>query len=156
LRPLRDERGSAIVETALVLALVGLPVLLGTAEVGTWLYSSIEIANAAHAGALYGMTSSAQAISTSAIQSAAQAEAPDFGTNLSVTSSVYYVCSASEGGIQYTSQTAANTACPSNATNHYVQFLKVTASATVSSLVTCPGLPSSISVVRSSVMEVEE
>src|ERR1035438_7484561 len=49
--------GSAILELALVLSFLGVPLLLGTIETGVLLFNYSEIANAAHVGAVYGMRS---------------------------------------------------------------------------------------------------
>jgi len=152
---LKDERGSAIVELGLILGLFGSPVLLGTVEVASLIYSSIEISNAAHSGAMYGMMSSTYAEDTSGIQTAAQQEATDFGAKLTVTPSIYYVCSSAIGGTQYSTQSAANSAC-SGAGNHALEFLSVAVSAPVTAPVQFPGLASSITVSGSSSMEVEE
>lgn len=153
---LHDEGGSALVELALVLSIFFPPLLLGVVDMSTVLFSSIEITNAAHTGALYGMTSLASASETSGIQSAAQADAPDFGTNLLVTPTIFYACSASEGGTQYTTTTAAAAACPANAANHYLEFVQVVASTTVTPPFKCPGFPATFNLSSTSVMEVEE
>src|SRR5450631_449562 len=79
--------GSALIELALVMALLGIPLALGTSEMGSVVYSSIEISEAANAGAWYGMQNSTFAADTAGIAAAAQGEASDFGTKLAVTSS---------------------------------------------------------------------
>ena len=107
----RNEAGGALVELALILGIFGSPLLLGTVEVASLLYSSIEISNAAHAGVMYGMMSSTYAADTTGITTAAQQDAADFGSNLTATPSTYYVCSVALAGTQYTTQSAANTAC---------------------------------------------
>jgi Flp pilus assembly protein TadG len=151
----RGDRGSALVEFALVLSFFAMPMLLGTAEMATLIYASIEVSNAAHAGAMYGMMSSTFAGNSAQIIGAAQAEASDFGANLVVTPTSYFACSAALGGTRYTSQTAANTAC-SGAGNHSLQFIQVAASVPVVLPFRCPGIPSTITLNSSSIMEVEE
>jgi Flp pilus assembly protein TadG len=141
---------------ALMLGLFAPPLLLGTADVGTWVYSSIEISNASHAAAMYGMTSLTAAADTTGMTTIAQAEASDFGTNLTVTPTVYFACSAAEGGTQYTTQTAANAICPSGATNHNLEFIQVVVSGHVTPPLHCPGLPATFTQSSTSVMEVEE
>ena len=108
-REMRGDAGGAIVEMALMIGIFGTPMMLATVESATWVYSSIEVSNAAHAGAMYGMTSATLAADTSGI-AAARAEATDFGTNLTVTPTVYFACSAAIGGTQYSTQSAAVTA----------------------------------------------
>lgn len=52
-RKIRGERGGAVVELAIVMALLMPPMLLGTIEFGGLAYNYIEVCNAAHAGAAY-------------------------------------------------------------------------------------------------------
>jgi len=151
---LRDESGNALIEVALVTAFIGVPMLLGTMQAGFLIYDSIEISDAAYAGALYGMQSMTFASESSTIISTAQAEAADFGTALTVTPTAYYACSLAIGGTQYSTQSAANTAC-TGGTNHALEFIKVTTSATVTTIVHCPGLARTYTLTGSSTMEVE-
>jgi Flp pilus assembly protein TadG len=151
----RERRGSSTIELALILVCLGSPLLLGTAEVGYLVYDSIEISNAAHAGALYGMQSNTNASNSSAITTAAQSEASNFGTNLSVTPSVFWVCSTAEGGTQYTTSSAATTACTGSG-NHPLEYLQVSVSAPATPPIHFPGMPATYTLSGSSTMEVEE
>jgi Flp pilus assembly protein TadG len=153
---MRRSDGNATVELALAFSFLLTPIMLGTAEVAFLVYDSIEITNAAHAGAMYGMISSTFAADSSGIQTAAQSEAADFGTNLTVTPNVYYACSASLGGTQYSTQSAAAAACPANASNHYLQFVQVNSSATITPPIQMVGLPKTWTLQGSSTMEVQE
>lgn len=159
-----DEAGSALVELALMVSILGVPLLLGTSAVGILTYDSIEIANAAHAGAMYGMQGNCCILQTAQMISAAQNEAPDFGTNLTVTPTSYYVCSASQASPTWTgagnmidssSLATAKTNCVGDA-GHVLAFVKVVASAPVTIPFSCCGLPSSITMTGQSVMEAEE
>ena len=152
---LNEESGSSLIELAFILGIFGPLLLFGTVDVATAVYGSIEVENAAHAGAMYGMTSSTYASNTSGIQTAAQNEATDFGTNLSVSSTIYYACSASQGGTQYTTQTAAQSACTGTG-NHSLEFLQVTTSAPVTPALRLPSLPATYTLTSTSIMEVEE
>jgi Flp pilus assembly protein TadG len=154
-RLLRAETGGALVEMALCIPLLGAPVLIGTVETGMALYYSIEVSNAAHAGTAYGMMSSTFAADSNGMTAAAQGEASDFGSNLTVTPTTYYACSQSIAGTQYTSQSAANSAC-TGTSNHSLEFVQVNTSATVPIPFRVPGLPTSFHLTASSVMEVEE
>lgn len=149
----REDRGDALVEMALVISMVLFPLLVGTVELGVLVYDSIEIANAAHAGAMYGMMSSTYAANSTGIQSAAQGEASDFNSSLGVQSSVYFACSSAPAGTQYSTQSTATAGC-TGSSNHSLQFVKVTTSATISPPIRCPGLPTSLTLRGSSVMEV--
>lgn len=155
-RLLRDSSGNASIELALAFSCLITPLMLGATEVAFLVYDSIEVSNAATAGAMYGMISSTLASNTSGIESAAQSEASDFGTNLTVTPTVYYACSAALSGTQYTTQSAAAAACPANASNHYLEFVQVNSSATVTPPVRIPGLPANWTLRGQSVMEVQE
>jgi Flp pilus assembly protein TadG len=154
---LRGDSGNALVEVALTISLLGIPLMAGTAQMGMIVYYSIEVADAAKAGATYGMQSLTTASNTSGMTSAAQAEASDIGPSLSVTPSSYYACSLAINGTQYTgtnAQTNATSAC-TGGTNHPLEFVKVATSATIAPLIHCPGLPKTFTLNGLSVMEVE-
>jgi Flp pilus assembly protein TadG len=72
----RWEDGGALFETALALPLLSLA-LLGAAEFGLADYASIEVSNAAKAGAQYGAQSRSNAADTVGIQLAATQDAPN-------------------------------------------------------------------------------
>jgi Flp pilus assembly protein TadG len=155
---LAEESGNALVELVLIFAIFGMPLLLGTAEMGVLVYDSIEVSNAAHAGSAYAMQSLGYSENTAGIIAAAQAEASDFGTRLAVTPLLYYACSNAIAGTQYTganAQAAANAAC-TGGNNHAIEFVQVTASITVTIPIHCLGLAQTFPLSSSSVMEVEQ
>ena len=154
-RFLREDRGDAMVEMALCISILGMPLLVGTVEMGSLFYTSIEVSNAAHAGAMYGMISSTFAANSSGIITAAQSEASDLGSGMTVTPTVYYACSGSIGGMQYSTQSAASSAC-TGSSNHSLEFIQVITTASIKPPIHCPGLPTTFSLVGTSVMEVEE
>jgi len=154
-RVLADEAGNTLIELALVLSLLGVPLLTGTIYFGELLLDSTIVTNAAHAGAEYGMASSTFAEDTSGIATAAQEEATGLGVTLSVTPTMYYACSTAIGGTTYSTQAAANTAC-TGGTNHTLQFIKVATSAIVSPAYAFAGLSKSVTLNSVSVQEVEE
>lgn len=151
----RDETGSAMVELGFMLAILGLPLLLATSYFGVLLLDQIEVSNAAHTGAMYAMTSSTFAEDSSNIIAAAQAETNRFGSALSVTPNIFYACSTAIGGTQYSTQALANAAC-TGGTNHSLEFISVTASASVTPLGSFPGFAKTVTISSTSVMEVEE
>jgi hypothetical protein len=153
---LMNNAGNAALELAFAFGIFGTPLLLGTTELSMLVYDSIELSSSAHAGAMYGMISSTFAGDTAGIEKAAQAEAADFGTNVTVTPTTYYACSSAVDGTQYSSQSAAAAVCPGIASNHYLQFVKVVSSMSITPPVTCPGLPKTWTVSGTSVMEVQE
>jgi Flp pilus assembly protein TadG len=154
-RLLHVESGGALVEVALCISLLGVPVLIGTVETGLVLYDSIEMSNAAHAGTAYGMMSSTFAADSAGMIAAAKGEAGDVSSILTVTPITYYACSQSIAGTQYTTQSAANSAC-TGSSNHSLEFVQVNTSAAVPVPFRVRGLPSSFNLTASSVMEVEE
>jgi Flp pilus assembly protein TadG len=147
-----QETGGALAETALMVALVAVPLVLGTTDMATLVYASIEIAGAAHAGALAAMSGTN---TNAAIQTAAQAEAGDFlAANVTATPSAYYACSAAESGTSYTTLASATTNCTGTG-NHPIHFVEVVVSAPVTLPFHCCGLTSPVTLNSSSVMEVE-
>lgn len=155
-RKLKERNGNVALEFAFAFSLFGTPLLLGATQVAWMVYDSIELSNCAHAGAMYGMMSSTFAADSTGIQNAAQSDASDFGSNVAVTPSSYYACSNAVDGTQYSTESAANAACPANSSNHYLQFVMVVASMNVTPPVHFPGLPSTVTLTRTSVMEVQE
>lgn len=152
---LGDEAGSALIETAIALGLFGIPLMLGTIYTSFLLTNYIDVTDAAHAGALYAMRSSTFAEDTAGIVTATQNDAAHFGSHLTVTSSIYYVCSDSQDGTQYSTQSDATAAC-TGATTHPLEFVQVTASVPVTPPTAFPGMPKTVTLASSSAMEVEE
>lgn len=154
----RNDRGSALVEAAFAVTFLGMPLLMGTSEVGRVVYQSIEVENAAHGGAAYGAQSTTLAASTSGITTAAQQEAADFGTSLSVTPTIYYVCALSVTGTKYTGTNAlsnATTACTGTG-NRPLEFLQVSTSVTVTPIFKFKALPSTFTLKGQSATEVQQ
>jgi len=158
-RRLRSQSGSAMVELAVVVSILGVPLLIGTSQMGLIVYDSIEVSNAAYVGAEYGMQSLTYASDTAQITAAARAEAADFsGTSVTVTPTIYYACATAMGGTQYTgtnAQSNAVAAC-TGSDNRAVEFIKVTTSVPVTPVIHAPGLPATYTLTGSSVMEVEQ
>ena len=154
-RRLAPNDGGAFVELALLMSFFGAPLMLGTSEMGFVIYDSIEVTNAAHAGAMYGMISSTFAADASGIKAAALEEAPDIGSNLTVTPTIYYACSSALGGTQYSTQAAANSACASGS-NHSLEFIQVATTTSLTSPIQIAGLPNTWTLGSTSVMEVQE
>lgn len=152
---LRDECGSSLVELALVVSILVPPLLLGVTDMAMVLYFSIEVSNAAYAGALYGMPSSVLAGSTAGITAAAKAEASDFlAANVTVTPTTYWACNTAQGGTTYATSTAATAPCTAISAVP-LQFVKVVVSAPVSPPFHCCGIPATITLSRTSIIQVE-
>lgn len=146
----RDNRGAALVEVA-VTAPIFLLLILGAYELGRVAYFSIEVENAARTGATYGAVNVANATSANVAQ-AAKDDAPNL--SLSVTQGTACVCETvtssgstftpSSGSASCTS--AAITGCTAeNATSvhNVIGYVTVSTQATINSIVSIPGIPSS-------------
>jgi len=150
---LRDESAGSLVELAFIVSILVPPLLLGITDMAMVLYFSIEISNAAHAGAMYGMQNSAFAGSPANITTAAQAEAHDFlPANVTVTPTTYWTCNTAQGGTTYATSAAATSPC---APAYPLEFVKVVVSAPVTPPFHCCGIPASITMSSASVMEVQ-
>ncbi len=156
-RDLRRTEGSALIEIALILSLLGIPMFLGTAQLGTLVYDSIEVSSAAHLAASYGAQSATFAANSSGMITAAQTEASDFGTGLTATPTTFYACSIAISGTRYTgsnAQSNATSAC-TGAGNRALEFVQVATSVAVTPSIRCPGLPSTYTLTGLSIMEVQ-
>ena len=132
----RDQKGSAMLELA-----IGMPVLFlflfGTADLGRLFYFSIEVANAAAAGANYGSFHTSNMTDTNGIANAATNEAPEV-PNLQVISS--QVCQNSSGNV---------VSCTTGGAYKYVS---VTASYTFQTFFNYPFIPSSVALSKTVMM----
>jgi hypothetical protein len=154
-RIFNDDTGGAMLELAFVISIFGAPLIIGTGTTAIMVYDSIEVTNAAHAGSGYGMMSSTFASDTAGITAAAKEEAGDMSNNLNVTPTIFFACSAAPAGTEYTTQTAANTAC-TGVSNHSLEFIRVVTNTSIPSPFNLPGVPSTFVLGGTSVMEVEE
>jgi len=145
---LRDARGSSVLEVALMMPLFTL-ILLGAAEFGRLAYYSIEVSNAAYAGATYAAQTHATAANTSAIQLAASADAANTA-GLSVTST--NSCSCSDG----TPISCSNAAIFCLSPARIVVTVQVNTVATVNSLFNYPGFPSTYALHGQAIERVEQ
>jgi len=146
-----SESGQTLVEFALVLPLLVLFVI-GAVEMGRLVYMSIGVTNAAHAGAQYGCQNTAVAGDVAGMRTAAAADVPDLlgadKGNLTTTASSY--CQCSDGS-------SANSSCttpPACTGTHLVQFVSVSTTASYTPWFPYPGIPSSVTLHGSAVMQV--
>lgn len=159
-----SERGQSLLEVALLTPLL-LALLVGTIEFGRYAYLSILVGNAARAGAAYGAQSLPQSVDGTAIQTAAN---NDFQNNGQSTSTLainggapdgtYVSCGCDSGGTITSAicSTTTNASAGTCASGHWVVMVSVKASATFNSLFNYPGIPKSITVVRTATMRVTE
>ena len=131
-----EERGSSLVELGLVLMTL-LLMLIGVIDFGRAYYLSVEVSNAAYAGALYGSQNNTD---TAGMISAATTDAVDV-SGLSAVAT--YGCECSDGsGTSSAKCVSAPTGC--NSGTNQVNFVKVTTSATYTLLFPWPTLPRTI------------
>lgn len=155
--------GQALVELAFLLPMLVL-LAVGIIEIGRYAYIGILVGNAARAGSAYGAQSLPQSVDTTGIASAAKfdfagAAAGNTSKNgltpgsLTVTSAVSCGCdnAGTVNGVGCNAVGAGTCA-----TGHWVVTLTVTASGTFTGLFNYPGIPSSISVLRTSSMRVAQ
>jgi Flp pilus assembly protein TadG len=127
-------------------SLVLVTLLLVTADFGRLFYVSIGVANAARAGAQYGAKNLATAADSNGMIAAATQDA----TNLSGVSVTAAQCTC-ESGTSVASCPASY--CTYSPAGTYVQ---VTVSTTFKTIVNYPLIPSSTTVTREAVMEVQQ
>lgn len=133
------EEGSALVELAISLPLLSI-MLLGAAEFARLAYASIEVANGAHAAAMYAASSLAASSDTGGITNAANADASNLsgGSAISVTS-VTTACACADTTYTPTS-CSDNSTCVNNNTS-MVTAVTVQTQSTFSPLIHRPGAP---------------
>lgn len=127
------ERGASLVEFALLLPFLSL-LLIGLIDFGRAYYLSIEVSNAAYAGALYGLQNSDDTVG---MQNAALGDARDVP---GITAAATYGCECSDG-----SNAVASCSSPPTCAVNVVNYVQVTTSATYKTLMPWPGIPSSFS-----------
>jgi len=140
---LRGEHGASLVETAILLPLFML-LLLGAVDYGRAFYLGIEVAGAAHAGAIYG---SRNPTDTAGMKAAAQDDAQDV-PNLTVATPTSD-CECPDGS-NYTTGCTTNPTCANGLSPVY--RLKVTVTGNYTPLIPWPGIPSPISFTSSASM----
>lgn len=129
----RDQRGVTAIEFA-VIAPVMIGLFISIADFGLGLYTQVQLANAAQSGAAYAMQ---KGYNSDTMKTVAQASTRL--TGVSVATSQFCGCPSSTG-VTVTSCTAS---CGDGLTAG--TFAQVTASKTYSTLLSYPGIPSSIS-----------
>ena len=151
-----SQSGQSLVEVALLTPLL-LALLIGGIELGRYAYLSILVGNAARAGAAYGAQSLPQSVDTADIQTAADNDFKNNGQNvntLTVTSTTSCGCDSGGTTTSAVCSTTSNPSAGTCVTGHWVVMVSVTASGTYNSLFSYPGIPSSISVSKTSTMRV--
>lgn len=176
---LRADRGSSLLELALILPLLMLT-MIGAAELGRIAYASIEVSNAARAGVAYGaqnlgtMINSSGTVDPTGVKNAAQNEASNITITFPTPPALVCVCETvnlSSGAISDTpitgacngpTSTALTTQCTASTTSgvvkNLVHYVQVSTQANVNTMFKFnwngKGLPSSFTLNGSAKMRV--
>jgi len=135
----RSERGSSIVEAALVSIFILIPLLLGTIDFGRVFYVSIEVANAASAGAKYGTQHVPSTADMANVVTVTENEAPDIATTCGAGKNACWVsgyplaqwgCECSNVATTGTTGVTLNSTTACSACAHPVEVVIVTTKAT--------------------------
>ena len=154
----RSESGQSLLELALATPLL-LVMVLGVIELGSYAYIAILVGNAARAGAAYGSQSLPQSVDRTGIQAAAENDFQNNGQNVSsltVTSSTSCGCDSAGTITGAGCTTDVNPTAGTCTSGHWVVMVAVTASGTFNALFNFPGIPTSLSVSRTSTMRVAQ
>jgi Flp pilus assembly protein TadG len=143
IRTARCGRGSALVETSLLLPILA-TLLIAAYEIAAAAYTSIEVTNAALAGVQYGAQSAATAGDTTGIQTAASNDAPNISLG---TTTVSHTCICADGA----SSTCQPTDCSGST---IITILTVRTQATFTPLIHLPGIPTSFTMYGQAVQKV--
>lgn len=151
---LRNTAGNAIIELCLLLPLL-FALLIGAVEFGRFAYASIEVSNAAHAGAQYGAQSHATASDNAGMIQAAKNDAADI-EGLTVTTSA---ASGASLCVCSNNQQKTPSACSSiiiSCSARTLECVQVTTSATIHAMFNAPYIPKTQQVVGQATMMVEK
>lgn len=142
-RGMRSWRGSALVETSMLLPVLA-TLLIASYEIAAAAYTSTEVSNAALAGVQYGVQSAATAGDTTGIQTAASNDAPNITLG---TTTVSHSCICANGA----ASTCQPTDCSGSA---IITILTVKTQATFTPVLRMPGIPSSFTMHGQAVQKV--
>ena len=143
----RGAKGQSTVEMAVITPFLVL-VLLTAADFGRMFYMSVELRGAARAGAQYGSYSSGSSSDTSGMQSVALSQLNLVGA--SPTASASYCTCASGGSPACGSSYDCTDLGPNGA------YVSVSTSALFKTIVSYPGIPSSVTLTSTAVMPVQQ
>ena len=143
LKRVRCERGSSLVELAIILPVLSL-LFLGVADFGQAYYMAIEVSHAADSAALYG---SQDPIDIAGMKSLAVLDAPDVPNFSTSSVTVTHGCECSDGSSPVPSCTTAPT-CSANVVN----YVQVNTSVPFRLFFPTTGIPASITLTGSAKM----
>jgi Flp pilus assembly protein TadG len=140
--------GSALIELALTLPIF-LFFLVGITDFGRYVYSAIEVCDAAHAAAQYGAQNHVTASDNAGMVLAAANDAPDV-SGMTTTPTHFCACS---------NATSTTVSCTASCTtgNRMIEFVQVNTSATIPPIAKYPGLSeSALTVQGQAIMRTEQ
>jgi Flp pilus assembly protein TadG len=143
--PGRNASGQGLVELALALPVLIL-LLLGAADFGRLFYTWIAVNNAARAGAQYGSQTLTNAANTDGMKLAATTD----GSNITGLTATASQCTC-VSGTSVTVCSGSNYNCTNSPQATYVE---VDTQATFKTIVSYPGIPSSLTVKGAAIMQV--
>lgn len=149
----RRQSGQSLLELAFLVPVL-LLLALGVIEVGRYAYIGILVGNAARAGAAYGTQSLPQSVDTVGITTAADNDFQNNGQSVSTLTITSAVSCGCDGNGSLAAAACTGAGAGTCAAGHWVVILSVTASGTFASLFNYPGIPSSVTLSRTSSMRV--
>jgi Flp pilus assembly protein TadG len=150
------ETGAAFVELVVTLPVL-VALLIGTADFARVFYTSIELTNAARAGAQFGAANLGNSGNFAMMASVAISSVNIPGVTVPTTPTRVCQCALADGSFPDTVDCGANpptSVCPSP--KFRVMTVTVTARATYSMVGRYPGVPSTLTIYRASTMRVTE
>jgi len=153
----RRSRGSALIETALLMPLMFL-MLVGTMDFGRIFYTAMGVTSAARAGVQFASYTAGNAGNFDGIKQAAQSDAANQGlaaAAITITAKTFCQC------VGDTSTTLTYNSCGVTSCSLYGQagppasYSEVTVAYTFTTLVNWPGIPSSTTITRVARMRVQ-
>jgi Flp pilus assembly protein TadG len=153
----RLQSGQALVELALMLPFL-LLLVIGVIEIGRYAYIGTLVGDAAHAGAIYGAQSLAQSVDTNGIRLAVLNDFHDNAQdtkNLTLTVDPPSVSCGCDSAGKVTTAACTGTGAGTCAKgSHWVVTLSVTTTGNFKAMFKYPGIPTSITLSRTSTLRV--
>ena len=146
-------KGQSAVELALGIPLMAL-LLLVAADFARAFNMAIRVASAARAGVQYGAQSYTKAVDNVGMSTAATNGAPNV-SGLSIVPTHFCICDGSQCNPSQTSACTVSCTAPPSSCSQPKIIVQVTASATFSTLINYPGIPASIPLSSTAVLQAQ-
>ena len=149
----RLSKGQSAVELAFGVPLLVL-LLLAVGDFARAFYLTMGVASAARAGVQYGAQSYVRAVDNAGMITAANNDAQNI-SGLSVAPSHFCVCDGSQCSPSQASACTVSCSAPPSTCSQPKVFVQVTTSATYNTLINYPGIPSSIPLSSTAVLQAQ-